>query len=974
MTIFKKALSIICLSALLIMPLNVFAVEGATSGTTGDCVWEFDSGTGTITISGEGNMADYNNSSDMPWYHLKDYITKVIVDDDVRRVGVNAFYDFDKIKRVEIGNSVEIIDYCAFGYCRLLKDISFGNSLETIGFSAFSHCEKLENVDFPDKLKTIDFCAFSCCTSLVSINTPESLTDIEGWAFGCCYALKDVVLNDGLIIIDGNAFRECGMMERITIPDSVRYIGDYKENTYTPSSPFSYCEKLKDIIVGENNPYFTVCDGVIFNKEKTVLITYPMAKSDPIYAIPDSVSYLANYAFAGSALKAIAIPKSVTFIDFDAFEKIDNIKDVYYSGTVDEFQRIDHKNNKIDILSARAAIHYNSSADDMEYEYYTPVTSGTTGDCVWEFDSETGTITISGEGDMADYPGFYDMPWHRWKDNITKVIVDDGVKTVGERTFPFFVNIERVEIGDSVETIDLCAFYGCSSLKDISFGNSLVTIGSSAFFTCVNLESVDFPDSLNVIDKFSFYSCHKLTSIDLPKNVNSVGYGAFYSCLLLSDVQLNDGLEHIGTAAFSDDRELRNITIPDSVKYIGHFEEGKENSFENLIPGSPFQGCYNLSKITISDNNPYWLFEDGVLYSKDKRILVSYLSYRGIDPKLSFTVPDGVNCIASEAFCRSPCESITIPKSVVKIIDNPFSDCTKLKDVYYLGTKSEWKKITGPFNLASIGSIKIHFMESDVTDPTEPSSELRPTEPYVETTSGVSLETEPVTTIPPSEPLTEPVVPSEAPSEDPSLPTKPTEEPTTSHVTAPVTEPQTSTATNPASVKPSRPIASKTQTITAKSYNLVYGAKSFNIKAKAKGKLSFSAPKNSVIKLSANGKLRVVGCGIVSVTIKAARTKLYNKASKKITVTVRPQKARLKSGSGTTARYVIHFAKLPKISGYELFYREKGDKKWKKVYAKKNASSVVIKNLKLSRYDIKLRGFKLVGKKKLCGDFAKGSF
>lgn len=1010
MRIIKRIVSLISITALLLLPLSSYAVEDPLSGTTGSCVWSFDSETGTLTISGEGDMADYQDPSDTPWYYLKSFITKVVASDGVRTIGERAFFSFDSIKNVELGDDVEIIKLFAFGYCTSFEEVKFGDSLEIIGVEAFVECHTLDDVNLPDSLITLDSFAFqgcsgmkklslgnslitigshafSYCSNLTSISLPDSVKTVDWGAFEGCRNLKDIELNDGLEFIGREAFSSNWKLTEITIPDSVRYIGYFEDGAahtsenLIPGSPFQSDLKLSNIIVSENNPYWSFSDGVFYSKDKKTLISYLRTNSTSDFTVPDGVNCIAEYAFMSSTFESLTLPASVVEIIGNPFEQCKNLTDIYFLGTSYDWDHIyeSHDITWSGLKNSGISIHYMSKVSG-------PV-SGTTGDCVWSFDSETGTLTISGEGKMADYADPTNTPWYHLKDYVTKVIADEGVETIGERAFYEFNGIESVVFSDTVEFIDSYAFCRCGKLEDVKFGNGLKNTYWSSFSFCSSLTKITFPDSILQVDGRAFANCTSLTEVNFGKGLSSINYGAFaycsslssisipanvheinneafYECKSLENVELNEGLIILGTDVFHGCEALKSITIPDSVCFMGSaiFDWQLVLNYSKSIWGSPFSCCEALTEINISSDNNYLSYSNGVLFNKDKTVLITYLTTQ-FDS--SYTIPDTVNSISSSAFAFSNLESITIPKSVTVIDESAFRNCVRIKDIYYEGNVDEWENIRTNYNNSvknMFKNVTVHYNASYTPDPTsEPqtSETTLATEQTDSTESTVTINTEPT---------------------DPTESTAPTVNEPTGPIgpSTPIIDPVTTASTEPKSTEPKATTPSapkKTQKITAKSsYNLVYGAKSFKIKAKAKGKLSFSAPKNKVIKLSSKGKVKVIGCGIVKVTIKAAKTKVYKKATKKIKITVRPQKPEFKTGKGTVAKYVISFTKVKKISGYEFQYRAKNAKKWKKIYLKKNASRIVLKNLTSIHYRIKLRAYKLVGKKKLYGAFDKASF
>ena len=183
----------------------------------------------------------------------------------------------------------------AFGNCTSLKTVILGNSVTKIWERAFENCSSLTTVNIPNNVKSFGERAFYGC-KLSSINFPNSLTDIGEDAFyGCEFT-------------------------SVTIPNSVTYIGE---------SAFYACKKITSFVVGDLNPNYCAVDGVLFNKDKTILIQYPVGNTATTYQIPNNVVSIGKQAFAsGNNLQSIDIPNSVENIGQGAFFRCENLTSI----------------------------------------------------------------------------------------------------------------------------------------------------------------------------------------------------------------------------------------------------------------------------------------------------------------------------------------------------------------------------------------------------------------------------------------------------------------------------------------------------------------------------------------------------------------------------------------------------------------------------------------------------------------------
>ena len=232
------------------------------------------------------------------------------------------------------------------------------------------------------------------------------------------------------------------------------------------------------------------------------------------------------------------------------------------------------------------------------------VDSGACGEGInWTLDAD-GVLTISGSGAMSDL--MPDRTYSSHKDDIKRIIIENGVTTIGYMAFSSFSMLTDVSIGNSVTSINACAFESCSSLPDVHISDSVTSIGIRAFDSCSSLTAVNIPDSVTSIGALAFHSCTSLPSISIPGSVTTVGQQAFLSCSQLSSATLSEGIQTLGDSVFSG-TALTSVTLPDSITSLGRsvFSSCAELTSATLpggmtsIPEYTFSGCRALKTLTI---------------------------------------------------------------------------------------------------------------------------------------------------------------------------------------------------------------------------------------------------------------------------------------------------------------------------------------------------------------------------------------
>ena len=167
-----------------------------------------------------------------------------------------------------------------------------------------------ESVTLPMGLKEIDNSVFDGCSCLREVKFAEGLEKIGANAFYLCYQLENVTLPDSLLEIGERAFQFCSALSRITIPGNVRLIGQ---------SAFASCREIKAFTVAEANKFFCSENGVLFDKDRKRLLSYPGSKTGA-YVMPDSVKELDPYSFSGcKGLTSITFSSKLKYISKESF-------------------------------------------------------------------------------------------------------------------------------------------------------------------------------------------------------------------------------------------------------------------------------------------------------------------------------------------------------------------------------------------------------------------------------------------------------------------------------------------------------------------------------------------------------------------------------------------------------------------------------------------------------------------------------
>ena len=197
-----------------------------------------------------------------------------------------------------------------------------------------------------------------------------------------------------------------------------------------------------------------------------------------------------------------------------------------------------------------------------------------------------------------------------WYDLDGNHVEDPGVlKIIKEEYIP--VTITKCIIPDSVKRIGNNAFSYCKSLKSITIPNSVINIGNNAFYRCKSLKEITIPNNITYIGRCAFSFCESLKEIIIPDSVTSIGCDAFFRCISLTSITISNNITSIGDYVFRYCTSLTSITIHNNVASIGYGAFSYCNSLKEII----FKGKM-LDEVKRMKNYPFKIKDESIIKCK----------------------------------------------------------------------------------------------------------------------------------------------------------------------------------------------------------------------------------------------------------------------------------------------------------------------------------------------------------------------
>ena len=667
------------LTALLMMSICCICKCGTIyGGTCGENArWTFDFDKEILTISGYGDMTDFESNEDTPWYEHKWKIEKIVIEDSITSIGSYSFNIIPHCTSVTLGNSLFSIHEKAFYYCKYIKKLVIPDNVRVIGRQAFADCSGITSIDMGENVERVETGAFSGLNNLkeVRIKSLKNWLEIhfENYSSNPLYYASNLYIDDqltqNLVIPEGidivRKYSFCNVnIDTLSLPSTLSYFD---------VNSFINRDSIKYIFVNPLNIVFDSredCNAIIETATNRLVFggnistisnsiesigdsAFYGCKSMTNISIPETVHSIGKYSFSDCLkLEGINIPNTVKKIEVCTFSRCISLTDVNIPSSVTSIGNSAfyycEKLKKVVLGSGitsigNSAFSYCSSLDSLVFlsvdapqisnNSFSNVKEDGMIICPEESDY-TSLIKNLKEGSLA-YQGWRlcnqkkPMLNEIWYTTTDDNIMNPNVSYWAQYNY-YVSKIYPIIISNSY-------FNGMGVIR---FDMQIPHIPDGCFKNNLTLTSVILPDSIETIYSDVFWGCKNLKSIHLPEEVSTIGDYCFSGC---------DSLD--------------SLYIPSKFT-------------KSTLYNYPFVNISNLRKVVVCEDNNTFDSRDncnGIILTENNELVLG---------AAETVIPRSVKSIGAYAFQgNKSLKSLVIPDSVTKIGTGSFYDCIGLKAI-----------------------------------------------------------------------------------------------------------------------------------------------------------------------------------------------------------------------------------------------------------------------------------------------------
>jgi hypothetical protein len=339
--------------------------------------------------------------------------------------------------------------------------------------------------------------AFNGCGALTSVTIPSSVNSIGYRSFASCANLIEITIPNGVVSIGQEAFLNCDSLTSVNISSSVTSIGQ---------KAFFSCDSLTSITVDPlNSTYSSDASGVLYNKNKILLIQYPPGKVGS-FTIPNGVITIGENAFNSCFnITSINIPNTVTTIEASAFRSLNALTSIVIPNSVTRME------DSIFVSCINLA------------SVILPI---------------NGTITQIPQGTFVNCT------------SLISINIPSNYTEISQDAF-IFAGLKTVTLNEGLQDIGIQAFYGCPFENTLTIPNSVILLRERAFeqtgpsSTAIKFNIIIGTGVTDILSHCFYNSNVTNITFKSPSSLDSIGPGTFAFCDRLTSLYLPDSVTKI---------------------------------------------------------------------------------------------------------------------------------------------------------------------------------------------------------------------------------------------------------------------------------------------------------------------------------------------------------------------------------------------------------------------------------------------
>ncbi|MBR1426663.1 MAG: leucine-rich repeat domain-containing protein [Paludibacteraceae bacterium] len=578
----KLRTSLLLAACLCGLTVHAATYKGACSD---DLRWTLDTESGEITFSGFGSIPDYDLKQTRPeWYLQRGEIKTVIIEEGIISIGANSFARCASLSELQLPSTLSCIGEGAFRECTELEEVNFPDFLKVIQNEAFNGCTLLDNIVLPIELTELGERVFhNTAASEDKKNWEKDILYISGWLTECRKPVSGTCkVRPNTIGIARAAFRHHAKLSGVTLPKTIRYIGEYAfDDTAFSGHPDNWVNgilyaddwcimtnarrqarfKLQKDTRGIADGAFKQCRQMTGITLSPALVTignraFQNCPELSTIAIPPTVRYIGNMAFHGCMqLLSVNIPQDVTLIGYGCFADCASL-------------------NRVNIPYGISHIDYGAFSNCTALRNI----------------AIPGSVTILGMTAFANCISLREVELQEGTERLgelafihcsklASVILPEGVTFLGDGLFEQCEWLDSLYIPSSVTTLGKGFIYGCPHIHSIvvSDGNDNYRSADGVLFSADMQRLLKFPpayrdstyripDGVKAVESHAFVNCKQLEFVEIPESLTSIGTRAFQGCARLQSLMFTENIRHIGEHAFAECEQLE-ITLPRQTRF-----------------------------------------------------------------------------------------------------------------------------------------------------------------------------------------------------------------------------------------------------------------------------------------------------------------------------------------------------------------------------------------------------------------------